>query len=299
VAGLVIRDESEVTLDECRVFDHGEVQIVALRRATLTLHGCIIHSGRDIGVSVADEAQVSLDGCEVFGHANAEMTVTRRGMLVLRDSSVHDGHGFGVMLNGASARIEGCDIAGHAAPAVSVEGGATPIIERCVIRDGQHSGIYVEKGGRGTIDRCQIYGHALANVIIRSGGDPTMLACTVYHDNARANVALTRSSNPTLRRCAIHDGGGIGVRIDAARGTLEDCTISGHQEAEIVADGSPGTVFRHCSIQGTRTPSILLRKRSHLIVEECTIADDESGAWQIETGSSVQRKAGKSRWPFR
>jgi len=122
--------------------------------------------------------------------------------------------------------------------------------------------------GRLTLEQCQL--------------TSTGTSCCVLVDGP--------ATESLLRRCAIRDASGPGILFDGthgARGTLEDCEITGSAGAAVLLMNGAEAMLRRCAIRDGRDSALAVLGHSRVTVEECPIDANNGTGVYADDGSIV------------
>ncbi len=216
-----VADAESVTIDSTDL-SHAAV---TCRNGTLQLEDITIKAGEGAAVS-ADSSSLRMDRCIVSSSYAAGISV-RSGKCELRKTSI-SGALYGLLLEDTDGSVDDCTINNIAEDGIIVRMGAAPTIRATSISGCGNRGIYVYQFGKPLIEGCDIA-------------------------NAGVGVAVVHESNPTLRRCKIHDTQGVGISFArGTHGTVEECQITNTAAPTIdIADGADPVVREQAEGDGT------------------------------------------------
>jgi F-box protein 11 len=94
-------------------------------------------------------------------------------------------------------------------------------------------------------------------------------------------------SNPTIRRCRVHDSATEGIVCDQeAKGTIEDCEIFGNRATCLVIKNNADPLVRRCRIYNGSGNGIYIYANGKGTIEDCSISRHLWAALAIEDGAN-------------
>jgi F-box protein 11 len=128
-----------------------------------------------------------------------------------------------------------------------------------------------------------------AHVVDISEGQLLLEDCDISSGSSSCACIFIYSAaaNPTVRRCRIHDSTTEGIVCDGgAKGTIEDCEISGNKSTGLVIRNSADPLVRHCQFYNGTGNGIFVYANGKGTIEDCTISSHLWAAVAIEDGGN-------------
>ena len=182
----------------------------------------------------------------------------------VEEMRIEDGKSIGFVVESASAcEIVRSVVRRNAGAGLIVRNGSYPHVRNLQIIDVQSRGLQIVDGG-GTFDACEVVG------------------------SRRTSVAVSGTSNPTVRTTVIRDGQSIGLLIDeGASGSYSDCMITGHVVAGISIRGGSSPSVSSVRVIESAGYGVHVDRTAGGRIAGCEVARNVKGDWHIEDGSSV------------
>jgi hypothetical protein len=178
---------------------------------------------------------------------------------------------FAVCVSRGALTLEDCIVASDSLACVAAQGeSATLDLRGCRIVRGASDGVLFSDGAGGTLQDCEIAGHA------------------------RHGLHIKKSAAPLARRCTLSANGGSGLHVaQDGRGTLQDCEIATNAKAgAYIAPGGAPTL-RGCTIWDNKQQAVSAERGSAGTVENCDLRRNKFGAWDVASGSLMERRNNK------
>jgi F-box protein 11 len=114
-------------------------------------------------------------------------------------------------------------------------------------------------------------------------GSLVLDSCDITSD-AEACVAVQGpTSNPVLRDCKIRDGRECGLQFSGqARGTVENCVLSGNVEVGVVIQQGSNPVLQKCEIQAPHRFGVHVHSAGQGMLINCTVKDSGGSGVLVE-----------------
>ena len=119
-------------------------------------------------------------------------------------------------------------------------------------------------------------------------GRPLIDQCDVSSDLPACVRVESREANPIIRRCRIREGRETGVWFTAgARGTLEDCDVTGQGVAGVWIADDANPIVRRCTVQHAKVRGVFISERGHGFLDACFIMINDGPGIEVARGARV------------
>lgn len=261
------------------------------------------------------QGQLVVENCDITsesGNGNCILVEGQDANPIIRNCTIHNAVEMGVGFRyGARGVIENCDVFDIKGCGIWVIGGV-PTVRLCTIHD-NGNGVLIDQKGGGQFESCEIYNHSKSQVAILNASNPRFYKCKIHHGlmsglvsdmdglgiiedsdifshQGDGCVKITRSGNPTIRRCKIHDGDEHGIFVAAnGLGLIENCDIFDNAKSGIVTGQHSHPTIRNCRINHNGFEAVWSTQHSTGTVEDCDLTENLRGAFDIDSGCSLQR----------
>ncbi len=283
------------------------------------------------GVVVFDGGSLVADACRFQGNTSLGVWVRESGSsVVLRDSSILDtfweadgrfGHGVEVML-GASATLDGCEVRGNAASAVSAFGSGTELtVLDSVIRDTQPNGngdfghaLVTDSGARLLLERCRLERFGNNGITLHDEATEAVVRDCVIRDSQFSGsgwggygVQIGDGAELRASRCRILQAVTIGVLAEGegVHVSLDDCEVRDTRYG-IATTGGYGVQandgafleLRGCALSNNHGVGLLVANEGTVVVAHDTVIAQTGAGWdqcnvagvglEVQFGASVE-----------
>lgn len=197
-AWLAVRD--------CEIVDNLDGGVVSMGRATIVIEQTTIARNAGSGVILGEPAPASrVEGCTIEANADFGVLVgAGRGATVVRNRIVDNGVGI-VVVDGATPRVEGNELAGNAT-GIGVRGeGSNPVVIGNTISGGRGAGVVIDEAAAGRFEGNTVAGTGGAGVWVDDHGTAPSFTGNHVSTSALAGILVT-------------DGGGGEFRSNDLRG---------------------------------------------------------------------------------
>lgn len=114
-AGFYAYDGGHGLLENCHLFDNGEVGVQIEEQSRLTARNCQIQKGPADGVVIEQGGQGEFNDCDISHHAGAGIRIKAGANPIFRRCRIHDCRQNGIVIHkGGLGDIEDCDIFANA-----------------------------------------------------------------------------------------------------------------------------------------------------------------------------------------
>jgi len=199
------------------------------------------------------------------------VSATVRGLTLRGCAGAAGKKHFAVKVAQGNLTLEDCAITSDSLACVAVQGAtANATLRGCKIHDGASDGVLFFEGATGLIETCEISNHQRAGVHIKKGAAPLFRDC-VIRGNKASGVVITDNGQGSIEGCDINDNAKAGVQIGQS--------------------GAPA--IRRCKIRQNKQQAISADRTASGIIENCDLSDNKFGAWDIASGSLIERRSNK------
>jgi len=240
-----------------------------------------------IGPGIYRETIILNKSLELIGHAPRENIIVEsedgnclkmqadhgavRGLTLRGCAGAAGKKKFAINVAQGNLTLDNCAITSDSLACVAVQGATANVTLRgCKIHDGASDGVLFSEGACGVVETCEISNHQRFGVHIKKGAAPAFKACLI-RGNKASGVAFT----------------------DNGQGSLEGCDINGNAKAGVQIGQGGAPVIRCCKIRQNKQQAISADRTAGGIIENCDLSDNKFGAWDIASGSLIERKSNK------
>jgi hypothetical protein len=196
-----------------------------------------------------------------------------------------------VVVSQGDVRLEGCDVSwqgdaglGGTSAGACVEAagsGSRPRLERCALHNGRW-GLRVLRGAEPDLRQCPIENNQIG---VEVDGARGVLTDCALERNRAVGILLVNGADPTLKETKVLRGAFDGVVIQrGARGTLEGCTIEGHDDGNgiLIQDGAEPSLTR-CSVSKNKV-GLMVEGSGKGTLEDCPFAENRMHGVNVKAG---------------
>ena len=183
---------ASLSIVDCEIVDNLDGGIAAAEMATLVVERTTVSRNAGTGIHLGDPTPASrVEDCTIEGNSAFGVLVRGgRGAAVLR-SRIRDNAVGIVVVDGATPRIEGNELAGTAT-GIGVRGeGSDPVVAANTISGGRHSGVIVDEAAAGRFDGNTVSGSAGAGVWVDDAGTRPFFSGNHVSSSAFAGILVT------------------------------------------------------------------------------------------------------------
>lgn len=275
--------------------------------ANPTIEDCILSYSRGWGVLVDNGSNGKLIGCSVFDDRSVDdrqlndiapavgVEIRMNSNLTISGGEIHTNRGNGVLIHShGTATIEDeCIIRDNVLAGVEVRNHGSLRISGSKIYSNHLHGVYLHENSTLTILGGAIYSNQRNGVHIHEHGKASIEKCKIHH-NARAGVQIVQGDNDlSLKGCEIYEGDASGILIlgtGKGRTTIEEnCQIKGNAYVGIEIRHDGDHLISGCNISEGNALGILCGGTGTIIVDKCTIYDNENHGVEVKSGSVLLR----------
>ncbi|MEW2168178.1 right-handed parallel beta-helix repeat-containing protein [Streptomyces sp. NPDC007084] len=234
----------QLAMDGCTVNGSGWTAVLARQTGSLALRNCRITNRSGAGIVDTAPTGSVVEDCLLENLGTSGVVLSEHARSSVRNCRIRDARGNGLLTNGeAQGTFTDCEISGTDKPALALEGNSAPQVTRVQVRD------------------------AAIGVLVTSSARPVLEHVTVRATSG-PGFALSDGADPLMRYCSADRTKGEGLLIaERSRGTFEECSFTGSQEAAV-------------KVIGSSTPTL-----NRITVRDCAAA---TGAVQLAEDSAAE-----------
>jgi F-box protein 11 len=165
-AGVGALFAGEGRLEGCEIYANAAAGLEVPAGGSLILRHCRVHHGRYPGLLVQG-GEAIMEDCDLYANAMSNAAIGERGRLDMRRSSLRDSRQYGLLFwDGATGRIEDCEITGNTLGGVRLNASAHPLLQDCRINRNGAFGLHASHQAEATFARCDLRDNLLGAVHI-------------------------------------------------------------------------------------------------------------------------------------
>ncbi|MFE4663708.1 right-handed parallel beta-helix repeat-containing protein [Streptomyces sp. NPDC056716] len=216
---VVATTRGQLAMDGCEVEGAAWAAVLAKDAGSLAMRTCRVRNPGGAGVVITSAGESSVESCVIEHLGTSGLVIGEGARITVRGCSVRDARGNGIFAGGqAQGRVEDCDVSSTDKPGIALEEACVLTVVRTTVHD-TSTGVHLAGTARSVLDEVRVTGTQAAGFVLAGGTDPQLLRCRT-----------TRTRGP-------------GVLVtDRARGTFEDCWLTGAEQAAFKAIGSAAPV---------------------------------------------------------
>jgi len=322
LAGLVLRHRGEgqatvevgigrLRLDDCEIDAASGAGVFVRGDAGIFLNDCRVTNSVGAGIVAIENATGTVQRTR-FERLGTSAVVLRGGAdLLVRECAISEAQGNGICAtDGAKGMVEGCEIARTGGPAVVFEKQASTRLVGSTVSDTSDVGVYINGSGRAAIESCQISQTASDGLLVVDGADPVVNGLRVHHTRGHAIRILGRSRG-TYTACEISDVSTTGVWVgggsdptftalrlsgcvdaallvtDSSAGTFDDVEISQSRQHGVRIAAHANPLLRKLVMVGSQGHGIVVAENGRGRVQDARISDNRFAAIRSLDGGSI------------
>ncbi|MET9886086.1 right-handed parallel beta-helix repeat-containing protein [Streptomyces sp. NPDC006430] len=262
--GVLANGEARGSVEECDISSTDKPAVALEDNSSIRVLRTVVHD-TSTGVQLASQAATELEDVRVTGTTGVGIVVSGGSdPVVLRCRTARTkSHGL-LVTDRSRGTYEDCWLDAAEAPALRVNGHASPVLVGLTVRDCATTAVLLEEESAAELDRLDVTDALGTGVSIRTG------------------------ANPLVRRARINAPRGHGVEVlKDGRGRLEDCTIERPGGCGIRAEDDGNVYVGGGAVLAPRASGLSIGGDGIMTVRDLEIAEAEESGVIVEGGGEM------------
>lgn len=262
--GINLLDDSHGTIQNCEIFNHFFIQVLAENRSFLTIKNSKIYGGKEAcrGLCFAEDSKGVVEHCEIY-QTWEQLYILGSSEVIVNDTHIYHplSEAMGCYVFNSKLIMNHCEIEGHTSKQIDAEGSIIEL-KGSKIHDGEFSAIRLLRS-QSTIEDCDIY------------------------QNNKFPLIVVGDGNILLNRCNIYSSHNVGIEFDGAKGVIKDCIIyeNGYRQIEVYGESEVKIMNTTIDKGPEETIGLVVTEASTVEIANCIFSNHDSPQILVEKNS--------------
>ncbi|MFF4579881.1 right-handed parallel beta-helix repeat-containing protein [Streptomyces sp. NPDC001373] len=308
--GVLANGEARGSVEECDISSTDKPAIALEGHSSIRVLRTVVHD-TSTGVQLASRAATELEDVRVTGTTGVGIVVSGGSDPVVRRCRTARTKSHGLLVTDRSrGTYEDCWLDAAEAPALRVNGHASPVLVGLTVRDCVTTAVLLEEGSAAELDRLDVTDALGTGISIHTGADPLVRRARINAPRGHG-VEVAKDGRGRLEDCTVERAGGCGVRAEddgnvyigggavlspGASGlsigddgimTVRDLEITGAAESGVTVEGGGDMTATRLRVAGSGRHGVLVSDGGRGSFNSCEIGGSADDGLRVDSTDPV------------